>query len=245
MEFEFLILLSLVLFFAALIHGSIGFGFPMVATPLIALFTDIQTAIIYTLIPNLLVNIISIASEGNFFDALKKFYPLVLFTLVGSAVGTIILIYSNSDIFKLLLSIAILFYLVLDKIDIQLKWIEYKPKLAVGMFGTTAGLIGGLTNAMAPILIMYSLQVKYSKKDFIQASNLCFLFGKAMQIVLFSLTANFATEELIISSMMLFVIAVALFFGIKVKKLIDIEVYKKIVKIILFIIAIVLFIQVI
>jgi uncharacterized membrane protein YfcA len=48
---EVLIAATFIFFFAAFIHGSIGFGFPMVATPLLALITDIQTAIILTLIP--------------------------------------------------------------------------------------------------------------------------------------------------------------------------------------------------
>jgi len=127
METEFLILLALIIFIASLVHGSVGFGFPMIATPLMALITDIQTAIIYTLIPTLLVNIISIWSEGNFIHAFKRFYPLALFAMVGSGIGTLILIYNSSDIFKLLLAFAILFYLSINLIRYEFTWIGTKP----------------------------------------------------------------------------------------------------------------------
>ena len=50
---EIIILLCVITAVSALVHGSIGFGFPMLSTPLIALFTDVQTAIMLTVIPNI------------------------------------------------------------------------------------------------------------------------------------------------------------------------------------------------
>jgi len=135
MEVEFLVLLSTILFFASLIHGSVGFGAPMISTPLIALYTDLQTAIIYTLIPTLLLNIISIASEGDFFEALKRFYPLAIFAMLGSAIGTQILLNSDADIFKLLLAVAIIFYLLLDFVKISIPWVKQCPTCSMRLFG--------------------------------------------------------------------------------------------------------------
>ena len=49
MNIEVLFVFALISFAAAMVHGSIGFGFPMVATPLLALITDIHTAIVVRL----------------------------------------------------------------------------------------------------------------------------------------------------------------------------------------------------
>ena len=108
---DFLLIISLIIFISSLVHGSIGFGFPMIATPLLAMITDMKTAILYIAIPTLLINLISIYSEGNFLQAVKKFYPLALMGMIGSAIGTQILIYSSTDFFKLLLAISIFLYL--------------------------------------------------------------------------------------------------------------------------------------
>ena len=51
MEVNFIIALSLIVFWSSIVHGSIGFGFGMISTPLVALFTDMQTTILYMLIP--------------------------------------------------------------------------------------------------------------------------------------------------------------------------------------------------
>ena len=44
-----------VMIFAGLVHGALGLGFPMVATPLIALFVDVRIAIVITLLPTAVV----------------------------------------------------------------------------------------------------------------------------------------------------------------------------------------------
>ena len=126
---EFFIIFGFVLFFSALVQGSIGFGFPLISTPLLAMATDMKTAVLYVLIPTLLINIISIFSEGNFLQALKRFYPLAIMAMIGSAIGTQILIHSSSEFFKLLLALLILFYLFIQKFKFEMKWVNNKSTL--------------------------------------------------------------------------------------------------------------------
>ena len=170
-------------------------------------------------------------------QAVKKFYPLALMGMIGSAIGTQILIYSSTEFFKLLLALSIFLYLFIQKFKIQMHWIEKKKRLSIVVFGLIAGIIGGLTNVMASILIIYSLESKHTKKEIIQSTNLCFLFGKVIQIVLFTIHGSFNQELLMISFSSLIVVAIAMFVGLKVKNKIPQEVYKKVIKVVLFIIA--------
>ena len=243
-SYEAWIVLTFIFCLAAFIHGSIGFGFPMVATPLLALFTDIQTAIILTFIPTLLVNLISIVSEGNILLAARRHLSLALFAMLGSAVGTQIMLSVNSDIFKGLLGFVIIIYLLVEKTKLKLSWIRLYPRLSKLTFGVSAGLVGGLTNVMAPVLIIYSLESKHSKSEIVQASNLCFLFGKIIQIFLFTLNDKFTLNELSTSAVMLIVSSIGLYVGIALKKKINEVVYRKIIRALLFTLAAILIIQV-
>lgn len=240
---EFFIIFSLILFISSLVHGSIGFGFPMIATPLLAMVTDMKTAIICIAIPTLLINLISIFSEGDFLQAVKRFYPLAIIGMVGSAIGTQILIYSSSEFFKLLLAFSILLYLFIQKFKIQMVWIREKKRLSMIVFGLSAGIIGGLTNVMASILIIYSLESKHTKKEIIQSTNLCFLFGKITQIILFALHGSFTQEILISSFSGLIIVLFSMLVGLKIKDKIPKESYIKVVKVVLFLIACVLIYQ--
>ncbi|GAA0408224.1 hypothetical protein GCM10009133_15980 [Cocleimonas flava] len=216
----------------------------MIATPLLALITDLHTAIILTLIPTVLVNLVSIISEGNIFTAIKHHLPLALYALIGSSLGTLLLISVDSEIFKALLGIAILIYLFIDKIKFNLSWIQQKPQLSKLIFGLSAGTLGGLTNVMAPVLIIFTLESRYTKQQIIQANNLCFLFGKLIQIVLFTSHGQFSSSDLKTSLVMLAATAIALFIGVKIKKRIQAEIYNKVLKGLLLILAITILLQV-
>ncbi len=246
MEFsvEILIVAGIISFFAAFIHGSIGLGFPMVATPLLALVTDIQTAIILTIIPSLLTNLVSIRSEGNVLSASHRYLSLALFVMVGSAIGTQVLIFTNSEIFKVLLAVTIIVYLFADKINFNLTWVAGHQIFSRFVFGVSAGILGGLTNVMAPILIIYTLESKHSKSDTIQALNFCFLFGKLTQFILFSINSKFTLDKLSVSSVMLIAASFALYIGINIRKKIELSSYRKILRLVLIILAVLLLIQV-
>ena len=234
---DFLIIFSIIIFLSSLVHGSIGFGFPMIATPLLAMVTDMKTAIVYIAIPTLLINLISIFSEGNFLQAVKRFYPLAIIAMIGSAIGTQILIYSGSELFKLILAFSIFLYLFIQKFKIQMNWIREKKRLSMIVFGLSAGIIGGLTNVMASILIIYSLESKHSKKEIIQSTNLCFLFGKIIQIILFTRHGSFNQELLSVSFSSLIIVAIAMFAGLMIKNKIAQDIYRKVIKVVLFVIA--------
>lgn len=242
---EIIAVISCIFLFAALVHGSIGFGFPLLSTPLLALIMDIQSAIILTLIPNILINLISIGSEGNVWQAFRRYLPLALLAMLGSALGTYILILTNNELFKALLAAAIILYLFANKIRLNFNWIRRYPGLAKISFGLTAGLLGGLTNVMAPILIIYSLETRQSKGELIQLSNFCFMLGKSIQLLLFALYGKFTLSDLSQAPLMMVIVVLALYAGIHIRKKIHADAYIKVMQAFLAILAGVLLLQVI
>ncbi|WP_320033524.1 sulfite exporter TauE/SafE family protein [Halarcobacter sp.] len=243
MEYTFILALCLTLFFASTVHGAIGFGFGMISTPIIALFTDMQTTILYMLIPTMGANILSILSEGKFLEALKKFWFIITLMVIGSALGTVLLLYTNSDLFKLLLAGIIFLYLLQSVVKIEATFVSKYPRSSTYGLGIFGGMLSGLTNIVAPLMIMYTLELKYSRKDTVQLSNLCFLFTKIGQITVFLLHGSFTVEDFNISMIGLAATFIGMFLGIKVKKLIDAKLYVKILKVLLFIIASMLVVQ--
>jgi len=91
--------------------------------------------------------------------------------------------------------------------------------------------------------MMYTLESKFTKSEIIQASNICFLFGKIIQIILFSFAAVFTVQEMQHSFILLLFVSIALYIGIKIKFLINSIYYTIFVKIILFVIAMLLILQ--
>ncbi|MFP4683724.1 MAG: sulfite exporter TauE/SafE family protein, partial [Ectothiorhodospira sp.] len=87
---------------AGLVHGAFGLGFPLVATPLLALMTDVKTAILLTLAPNIAVNLWSLVRGGGWRERVARYWPVALWMLAGSAVGTLLLAAMDPNPFRLL-----------------------------------------------------------------------------------------------------------------------------------------------
>lgn len=214
----------------------------MVATALLSLFMDMQSAIILTIVPTIIINIFTIISIKKFLYLIKEYFLLAFFALVRSTIGTLILIRFETDIYKLLLAFMIFFYLFLDAYRIDFDLNKFSKFGTTLFFGFSAGFIGGLTNVIASILIIYTLGMKMEKDNTIVALNLSFLFGKLSQLLIFSFEEN---NHLILSPYVLFAYIISLLTGIFINKKIPVRVYKSIMKKVLAIIAIMLIIQLI
>jgi hypothetical protein len=67
------IYLAVIVAFAAAVHGAIGIGVPMIATPLLALITDVRTAILLLVLPTVVLNAAKILKGGNWRHSIAVF----------------------------------------------------------------------------------------------------------------------------------------------------------------------------
>ncbi len=142
-----------------------------------------------------------------------------------------------------MLAFIILVYLAQSFVKIEASFISKYPKISTYGLGILGGLLSGLTNVVAPLMIIYTLELKYSRKDTIQLSNLCFLFTKMGQLTVFLYFGTYSSDTFSGSMIAVLVVFVGMFLGIKINKKIDAKFYTKILKVLLFIIACMLIVQ--
>lgn len=177
---------------AGFFHGIVGFGFPMVATPLFALFLDLKQAVLYTLFPTLITNIVSLKKANSFSDIWREFWPLIVSVMVGSVIGTQLLVAYYHHFYKLIIAAVMLLYLNKDRLHLSLgsAVAKGKTRVIVGM-GLLSGLVGGMANIMSPVLIMLILELKLDKKRAIGVMSFCFIANKTLQIIIFGSHGSF------------------------------------------------------
>lgn len=227
-----------------LFHGLLGFGFPMIATPLLSLMGSVQSAVLTTLLPTLSVNGASIITTHNPWAVLRKFWPLGLMIVVGSGAGTHLLVAYQSEIYKLLLAVMIILYLNQKKLNISItSWLNYSPYITMLFFGLLSGLVSGLVNVMIPVLVIYVLELKLQKQDSIVLMNFCFFSSKLTQIATFSWLGAFGLNTLGYGILYASVAVVGLIIGKRFSEKIDAVMFTKILRISLWIMAGMLFLQ--
>src|ERR1700741_3748097 len=86
------LLVAVVLLFAAYVKGASGMGFPLIATPSVALLLDIRTAITILIIPNLVMDITQTFRGGFPVEVLRRFGWFCLSTIAGVFLGTKVMV---------------------------------------------------------------------------------------------------------------------------------------------------------
>ena len=73
-------------------HGALGFGFPVVATPLVVLVIDIKSAIALLAPVTLVLTVISALRGGALASIVREFWFVPLATALGAWIGTRVLL---------------------------------------------------------------------------------------------------------------------------------------------------------
>jgi uncharacterized membrane protein YfcA len=226
---------------AGLVHGTLGLGFPLVATPLVALITGIKTAVILVAPPTLIVVIAAIVSGGPLWPSLREWWRMPIWMFLGSVSGTFVFVRTDAAPLTLLLAMAILVYLGLDRIGRgESVWMQTHRHKFGALFGFFGGFFEGSVNIAAPPLLIYFLSLGLAPTALVKALNLCFLTGKSTQLSALLATAE-VPAAMWLSALPLSAVGVAtLTIGMRVRSRIDAGTYRGWVKLALLAMALIL-----
>ena len=223
--------LVLAVVIAGFIQGALGFGFPFIATPMVAMMVDMRTAIIIVLLPTLASVVITLVTSGPLGEVMKRFWMMPVYATFGALAGTWLFVAAPDAPYQLLLALIIVIYLNLDRITQGDSPLLKRHERAFGpLAGVAAGLFEGTANVAAPPLIIYYLALGLSPVMMVQAMQICFLVGKAAQFTVLTLHGGVSSAQWL-ATLPLCVIAVAAGFGgARVRGRIDATMFRKWVK---------------
>ncbi|MBH0086936.1 sulfite exporter TauE/SafE family protein [Psychrobacter sp. SCQQ22] len=182
-----MLILTLIFAMASLLHGISGLGVTLVTTTALASIYPLPHAIVLVIFPSILLNAMTWLSGGghtiwqNFTYYGRRYWLLALTSLLGSILGAKLLLWIDSAYILLTLAAVIAFYVISSLLGKQTRLPDTKPVLI--MVGFSAGVIGGATNAMSTILMMYLLSASDDKNTIAKVGNMCYFLGKVAQII--------------------------------------------------------------
>ena len=214
-----------VLLLAAYIHGAAGFGFPLVATPLLVLSMDLRSAILLTLLPTIAINLVSIVSEPRWREALRRFWPIPVFTMAGSVLGTQVLLSVDPEPFRLLLASSSSRFCC---------WTGRRgggpehsvPGWGLALLGLGMGLMAGLVNIFSPIVVAFALYTRMSPALMVATFNLSFITSKSGQLMSFAVGDALDPSVIRLALIALPLVLLALWIGIRLRRRLHQDVYR-------------------
>ena len=143
---------------------------------------DVKTAVAALVIPNLVMDALQLRRQGPLGDAPRRLAPLLVFTIVGTIVGTKLLVMLSARAVTLILGAFVLGFVVLDLARFAPKISPGRERLLSAPVGLVAGVMGGITNAPGTALALYFVALGMDKREFVRSIAFTFLVVKAVQL---------------------------------------------------------------
>lgn len=202
---------------AAFVKGSIAFGFPAVATPLLALATDMQTAVAVSIVPNIVMDGTQAFGRGGFVATVKRLWVMLVFGLIGTFVGTHLLVSLSPKTAGAVLGCFLLFFVAWNASGVAPTVSRRWERLLAVPVGFAAGVLGGVTNVPGTPMVVYFYALRMEKDEFIRSVGFCFMLYKAIQFIAV-IAYGLMTWPLFLASFGLTAVAMAGFLvGMKVR----------------------------
>lgn len=193
------LLVGVALLFAAFVKGTSGMGFPLIATPTVALLLDIRIAITILIIPNLVMDFTQVFRGGFPLFVLRRFGWLFIVTIAGVFLGTKVLVTLPLWVLNLCLGAMVLVFVVSNWLHFEFIVSPRLERLLNVPAGFISGFLNGMTNAAGPALAIYLYSLKLKKADFIKSISTIFIVTKLSQLVAVSTWNLFNPSTLALS----------------------------------------------
>jgi len=156
------LLVCLIFLFASLIYSIFGFGFSMIAIPLLSMILGPKLAISLKIFLGMFLNFYLFYltySEMEFREIIK----LLIGSIFGILLGVKILLIINSELINIFINILIIVTVIIFKIKRNYQKFSNKGKLEF-LVGFLSGFFGSSTGIPGPPIIMFGLSKKWEKK---------------------------------------------------------------------------------
>jgi uncharacterized protein len=172
---------AVVVFLVAILKGAIGFGFPTVATPVLALFMDVKTAVAVLVPPNIAMDAYQARRRGSLVATARRLAVLMLFGAVGTVLGTRLLVTLAPRVVTIVLGAFVILFVVMN----ATRWsprvpARWEPWVSPPV-GFVVGVVGGITNVPGTPLVIYFYALGMEKNEFLRAAAVTFLSYKIVQ----------------------------------------------------------------
>jgi uncharacterized membrane protein YfcA len=199
------VLIGASLLIAAFIKGATGLGFPLIATPALALLLDIRTAVTVLILPNLFMDTAQVIRDGFPYQILRRFSGVIVPTIIGVFLGTMLLVKMPLWILNLCLGVTIVVFVVSNLFK----------KILSPIVGFISGVLNGMTNAAGPALAIYLYSLRLDKRVFVKSIATIFITTKLTQLVAISTWNLFNWDTIKLSIQVLLLTLAGFYAGMK------------------------------
>jgi len=170
------------LFVGGILKGATGIGAPILAVPLLSALYGVPTAVAVFALPNFVVNGVQAWQYRASRPAARLIWPFALAGLLGTAIGTLILVRLPADRLLLLTALALFVFVGfrLARPTWALPW--KMGRLIAAPVGLSGGILFGAVGLSAPVSVPFLSALRLARADFVSTISVFFFALSLVQI---------------------------------------------------------------
>ena len=170
------IIVILAVLAGGLVKGTIGFGMPMVALPLIAFIIPATTAMILLCAPILLTNFLQMKIKEGISS--YRFLPMIICLIIGLIIGARLILEINLNTITQIIAVSIIFAALVNCIGFKIENInKSKERIITSIIGFGSGILGGLSTFYGPPMLAYLVAADLPKEKFVRTVSTIYFIG--------------------------------------------------------------------
>lgn len=226
---DHLLIVATIILFTSIVQSIAGFGFSLLAVPLMVLFVDLRQAVIVATLLGTVSNF-GQAWQLRHFQNKPIARRFILASCLGAPFGFALFKYGNQSAMKVLLGVAVLFgvWMLARGRDMQnahvsLDWI----------MGVLSGVLLLATSTNGPPIV-FTLQARRLEPDAQRATlNLIFSVTAVFSLLVFALSGKINSDELYVALIATPIMLLGVYAGIVLRKHINAVAFGRMVLILL------------
>lgn len=195
---EYMIAFAIILF-SATVQGATGFGFSLLAVPLLAFVLPLSVIVPVLVLFSLVLNVIVFFKLKGHVDKIQMFL-LILFGLVSIPIGINALQGLDENIIKLVVGGVVIISAAAMQFGFKIKF--KNQKIAYGLTGFFSGILNGSSSLSGPPVILMLSNEAVDKSTFRKTLATYFLTLNLFSIPMFILR-GMVTDEVITNTLKL------------------------------------------
>ena len=218
---------------AAVVKGAIGFGFPLIAVPLVANILDPRSAVVILSIASVVGNVGIMARGGGSRATLRRLAPTIAGLVVGTVGGALLLANIDAGLLGAIVGACALAFAAVSTVKPDLAvpaaWERYLA-LPMGLLG---GVLGGSTSIFAPAIASYLHALRLKKREFVFFVTLLYMIGGIVQVSSYAMLGLYDARLLLIILATCIPNAIGLMIGSRLLDQIDPHLFRRLVVVVI------------
>ena len=234
LDLNTILIMLLAISVGGLLKGIISFGFPLIALPILSLVLPPKSAIFLLFFSVIFINIREIKIKN--WKSYKKILPLASGIFLGIIIGSIIFHKVENEFISKMIGVTIVFSAIVNFYGLKInKDLLLKTSFSL-LYGFFAGVIGGMTTIVGPLIVIYLVSLNLKKEVFSELVSLSVFSCLAPLYGIFFIYQTVTLNDFLVSAVLSIPAIIMQFIGFKVRKIIPQTTFKNITLFILIII---------